>query len=70
MERHDFECSNLGNYELIYSQKNKKYAKYIKDADFLSEQFATGNKYKKKMDELAEAIKKDKKGHRHRELLT
>lgn len=70
-ERHDFELSNIGNYELIYSQNDKRYAKYIKDADFLSEQFASGNKYKKKkMEDLVEASKKNKNGPKFRELLT
>ena len=47
-----------------------KYSRYIKDADYISEQFATGNKYKKKMDELAESSKKEKKGPKFRDLMT
>lgn len=73
-KRHEYEMSNLGSYELIYSEQDKKlqkrFAKYMKDADFVSEQFTTGNKYKKKMEELAEASKKNKNAPKFRTMLT
>jgi len=46
-----------------------KYTKYIKDADFISEQFSSGNKYRKKMVELAESSKKEKNSPKFRNLL-
>ena len=73
-ERHKFEMENLGSYELIYSQQDrrlfKKYAKYINDADYVSEQFTTGNKYKKKMEEMAEHSKKNKNAPKFRVLMS
>jgi hypothetical protein len=72
-ERHEYEMQNIGSYELIYSEQEKRltkrYAKYIKDADFVSEEFTTGNKYKKKMVELAEAAKNTKNAPKFRPLL-
>jgi len=73
-DRHKYEMQNLGSYELIYSDQDKKiakrYSKYVKDADFVSEEFASGNKYKKKMVELQEASKNSKKGPKFRTMLT
>lgn len=73
-QRHEFEIKNWGKFELLYSEQipelKKKYSRYIQDAEFAYEQFATGNKYKKKMEELAEAAKVAKPPPKYRTMLT
>ena len=71
-ERHEFETKNLGGYELLYSEQIpdhcKKYARFIKDAEYVYEQFSTGNKYKKKLEEQTEAAKNTKHPPKFRQM--
>lgn len=50
-ERYEFEKTRMGGYELIFpcqdEEKNKKYEEFIQKANFLWDEFTTGNKSKK-----------------------
>ena len=71
-ERHEFEMKNLGSYELLYSEQvpelSKKFARFMKDAEYVYEQFSTGNKYRKKVEELNEAAKNAKQTPKFRQM--
>ena len=44
--------------------------RYIKDAEFIYQQFTTGNKYKKKMEEMAKETRKNKTLPKFRTMLS
>lgn len=50
-ERSEFEKTRMGGYELIYpspdAERNKMYEGFIQKANFLWDEFTTGNKSKK-----------------------